>query len=59
MTSPENLAAVEETLNDLGVEHSTIVDDVERLFANQNDVDFVEKQAQSTMSWNRYHRYDG
>lgn len=61
MASPEKLSAVEQTLNDLGLEHMTVVEDVEELFENQNDVtsNFNEKQASSTMSWNRYHRYDG
>lgn len=61
MASPEKLSAVEQTLSDLGLEHMTVVEDVEELFENQNDVtsNFNEKQASSTMSWNRYHRYDG
>lgn len=57
MASPEQVNLVQETFRDMGLEHYTIVDDVEKLFEDQNDVQFIEKQAGGGMSWNRYHRY--
>jgi len=58
MASPEKFELVEKTVKDMGLNHVKIIDDVEALFEGQNDVEFNEKQAVGTLSWNRYHRYD-
>ncbi|CAL8102669.1 unnamed protein product [Orchesella dallaii] len=60
MASPDKVAYVEEAFKDMGIEHMTVINDVEELFQGQNpDVDdeYTLKQ-NGGMSWSRYHRYN-